>query len=254
MHPDKEPIDMFATHEPGYFRVGTAASGREATCATCCVRHLCLPCAGEAHSGARTVSRRIQVTRDRTLYSTDQAVEQSVYAVRYGSFKHCRQDRTGASKITGFSMSGDFLALDSIGLARHECTAVALEDSEVCEISYAAMREQALFFQRVISKSIFDMQAISLQLRRTTAEQRLAGFLLNMATRYGARGYSCTRYRLPMSRQDIAGYLNLTPESVSRLLRQFRQGHLISTDHREMVLLDPAALKALSVGATRHVA
>jgi CRP/FNR family transcriptional regulator len=57
-----------------------------------------------------------------------------------------------------------------------------------------------------------------------------------------------------MSRQDIAGYLNLTPESVSRLLRQFRQGQLIRTDHREMELLDPAALKALTVGATRQAA
>jgi CRP/FNR family transcriptional regulator len=177
-----------------------------------------------------------------------------VYAVRYGSFKHCRQDRTGARKITGFPMGGDFLALDSIGLARHECTALALEDSEVCEISYGAMREQAMFFQRIISQSIFNMQAISLQLRRTTAEQRLAGFLLNMATRYSARGYSCTRYRLPMSRQDIAAYLNLTPESVSRLLREFRQGHLIRTDHREMELLDPAALKVIIAGATSHAA
>lgn len=224
-----------------------AAPGRNAACATCRGRHFCLPQAGEASGRA---PRRIRVARGAALYCAGAPVGEQVYVVRYGSFKLTRSDRAGGRLILGFPGSGDFLALEAIGLARHDCSAVALEDSEVCEMSYASMREQPQFFQGIISHSIRDMQEVLLQQRRTTAEQRLAAFLLRQAAWHGARGYSEVRFALPMARQDLAAFLNLTPECLSRLLRRFSQLGLVAAGRHEVALLDRPGLEALAAPAS----
>jgi CRP/FNR family transcriptional regulator len=80
------------------------------------------------------------------------------------------------------------------------------------------------------------------------AEQRVAVFLVNLSARYAARGYSSTRFQLRMSREDIGNYLGLTIESISRLLSRFKKLGLVQVDRREVVLLEPARLKAMAAG------
>jgi CRP/FNR family transcriptional regulator len=71
----------------------------------------------------------------------------------------------------------------------------------------------------------------------------LAGFLLNLSARYGKLGLSTTHFNLPMSRADIANYLGLTGETISRLLSRFRDEGLISCQGREIQLLNLTALR-----------
>jgi CRP/FNR family transcriptional regulator len=80
------------------------------------------------------------------------------------------------------------------------------------------------------------------------AEQRFAVFLVNLAARYAARGYSSTSFQLRMSREDIGNYLGLTIESISRLLSRFRKQGLILVERRDITLLEPALLKAMAAG------
>ena len=64
-------------------------------------------------------------------------------------------------------------------------------------------------------------------------------------------GYSATRLHLPMARADIANYLGLAAETVSRVLRRFQQDGLIVIDRREMEILDPARLGVLAASVLR---
>ncbi|MEG0883583.1 MAG: cyclic nucleotide-binding domain-containing protein, partial [Janthinobacterium sp.] len=86
--------------------------------------------------------QRQWIRRNTSLYRSGDPVADYVFFIHAGSFKHYCTDETGARKITSFPARGDFLALDSIGLVRHTCTAVALEDSEVYAISHAILRQQ----------------------------------------------------------------------------------------------------------------
>ena len=79
-----------------------------------------------------------------------------------------------------------------------------------------------------------------------SADERLAAFLLGIADRFAARGYSSRVFRLAMSRTDIANYLRLAPETVSRVLRRLQRERLIRVAGREVELLDRAALAALA--------
>ena len=193
--------------------------------------------------------QRQWIRRNTSLYRSGDRVTDCVFFIHAGSFKHYRTDETGVGKITGFPARGDFLALDSIGLDRHACTAVALEDSEVYAVSCAVLRQQLTVLQRLLALSIREMRTSTVQLHHATAEQRLAAFLLDRAKRHSRLEGTPPRYRLPMSRCDIGNYLHLSPESVSRVMHQFKQTGLILLENRDIALLDAGALETLATAA-----
>jgi len=85
-----------------------------------------------------------------------------------------------------------------------------------------------------------------------TADQRMAAFLIGMSRRLAARGFSPNRFQLTMARTDIANYLRLAPETVSRVLRRFQADGLLRVDRRELELLDRVQLEALAAPVLRH--
>jgi CRP/FNR family transcriptional regulator len=200
------------------------------------------------------IGARRRLARDERLYTMGEPFR-NLYAVRYGHFKTCQVNAAGAQQVTGFQMAGELLGMDAISGERHQCDAVALEDSEVCEIPFARLEElfgqvPALLrhFHRIMSREITREQNVMLLLGNMRAGQRFAVFLVNLSARYAARGYSPTAFGLRMSREDIGNYLGLTIESVSRLLSRFRKQGWIDVDKREVRLLEPAKLKAIAAG------
>ena len=88
--------------------------------------------------------------------------------------------------------------------------------------------QQQLF--RLLSQ---DIGKAALLAGNYTADERMAAFLISLSRRYAARGFSANRFRLTMTRTDIANYLRLASESVSRVFRRFQDDGLIRVDRRE---------------------
>jgi CRP/FNR family transcriptional regulator len=228
-----------------------------AGCAACSMHQLCLPMGLDDEDIRRLdqiIGRRRRIPRDTTLYRMDDPFI-NLYAIRLGHFKTCQIDPGGEQQITGFQMAGELLGMDAISTDRHHCDAVALEDSEVCEIPFPRLEE--LFghiptllhhFHRMMSQEITREQNVMLLLGNMRAEQRFAVFLVNLGARYAARGYSSTSFQLRMSREDIGNYLGLTIESISRLLNKFKKQGWLKVSNREIELLDPVSLKAMAAG------
>jgi len=86
-----------------------------------------------------------------------------------------------------------------------------------------------------------------------SAEDRLAAFLLGLSRRYGSRGFRADRFTLTMSRADIANYLRLAPETVSRILRRFQDDKLVRVRGREVELLDAGRLEVAAAPVLREV-
>jgi CRP/FNR family transcriptional regulator len=225
-------------------------------CSSCSLHQLCLPTGlgdPEMHRLDRIVTRR-RVPRDSNLYRMGDPFT-NLYAIHLGHFKTHQLSTDGAEQVTGFQMAGELLGMDAISTDRHHCGAVALEDSEVCEIPFARLQELFIeipallrHFHRTMSQEITRDQSVMRLLGNMRAEQRFAVFLVNLSTRYVARGYSSTSFRLRMSREDIGNYLGLTIESISRLLAQFKRQGWLQVDKREIVILEPQTLKALAAG------
>lgn len=232
-------------------------SALRASCSTCSMHQLCLPMGlGENDMDRldQIIGRRRKVPRDGHLYRMNDPFT-NLYAIRLGHFKTCQVNAGGEQQITGFQMTGELLGMDAISTDRHHCDAIALEDSEVCEIPFQRLEE--LFgtmptllrhFHRMMSQEITREQSVMLLLGNMRAEQRFAAFLVNLASRYTTRGYSSTCFQLRMSREDIGNYLGLTIESISRLLSKFKKQELLKVNNRQIELLDLPTLKAMAAG------
>ena len=200
------------------------------------------------------VATRRKVRRKETLFASGERFT-ALYAIRTGVFKTQVTAEDGREQVTGFQMAGELLGMDAISADRHHCDAVALEDSEVCEIPFTNLEDlfgqvPALLrhFHRIMSQEITREQNVMLLLGNMRAEQRFAVFLVNLSARYAARGYAANSFQLRMSREEIGNYLGLTIESISRMLSRLKKQGLLRVANREIELLDLTRLRALAAG------
>lgn len=223
-----------------------------AACSGCQLRELCLPVGLEDQDLERLeglVGGRRRVARGQTLFQAGERFR-ALYAVRSGFFKTVVASEGGRAQVTGFQMAGELLGLDGIGSDHHACDAIALEDSQVCEIAYADLERithdlppLAHQFHRILSREIVRDQGVMLLLGRMTAEERVAAFLLNLSQRLQARGYAAQALRLRMTREEIGSYLGLSLETVSRTFSKLQDEGLLQVQQRELKLLDLPALR-----------
>jgi CRP/FNR family transcriptional regulator len=223
-------------------------------CSSCSLRHVCLPCEMPSADMTRfgeMASAKRRILRGAPLYHAGNAFE-SLHAVRSGAFKTVGVSRNGDEKVTGFHLAGELLGLEAISTGRHAYTAIALEDSEVCAIPFAALEkmsrvvptlQHSLF--RALSGDISRDQGLMLMLGSMSAEQRLAAFLLSLSRRYERLGYAASRFTLRMTREEIGNYLGLTLETVSRLFSRFQRDGLVGVQQREIELRNAARLREI---------
>lgn len=227
-------------------------------CSRCALRVICLPVGltlGEFHKiDQRLVSARRKVARGEKLFQVGDRFD-SVFAIWTGFFKTAIASKDGREQVTGFQMGGDLIGLDGIGSQRHEVDAVALEDSQVCVIPYAAfealsleVRSLQLQFHRLMSREIVRNQSVMLLLGSMHAEERLAMFLLDLTQQLQARGFSSSAIVLRMSREEIGSFLGLKLETVSRTFSKFQANGLLFVRHRQIQVTDPVGLKQLLDG------
>ena len=177
----------------------------------------------------------------------------ALYAIRLGTFKSLLLAEDGREQVVGYHMAADVLGLDAVGQHSHVSEAIALEDSEVCALAFAkldelAYREPSLRFAllRLMSRAAHLNQEMMLMLGSMRSEERLATFLLALAERFRRAGYSASEFMLRMTREEIASYLGLQLETVSRLFSRLHEHGLIQVQGRAVKLLDLPALKALA--------
>lgn len=223
-------------------------------CSSCNLKELCLPFGLTREELCRLdglVSARKRIRHGDPLYHTDQPFD-AIYAVRSGFFKTVLFNEDGREQVTGLHMSGELMGLDGIGNSIHRCSAVALEDSEVCVIPFAHLENLSReisglqhYFHQVMSREIVRDHGIMLLLGTMRAEERLAAFLLNLSQRFTARGYSADDFNLRMNREEIGSYLGMKLETVSRTFSRFQEFGLIAVHHKHIRILDIPGLNRL---------
>jgi len=223
-------------------------------CSTCSLQELCLPAGlstDEMKSFDKMIDRRRSLKRGDFLYRTGAALH-ALYAIRSGFMKSCVLHEDGREQVAGFHMMGDLMGMDAIGGSVHLCNAVALEDSEVCEIPLCNLESLSReipslqqHFHRIMSREIARDYGVMLLLGSMRAEERLAVFLLNLSQRFASRGYSSTEFHLRMTREEIGSYLGLKLETVSRTLSQLQSQGLIAVQNKHLRLLKMDSLREL---------
>ena len=180
----------------------------------------------------------------------------AIAAVRAGTVKTFVIDENGREQVLGFFLPGEVIGLNAIHSARYPCNAIALDTVVLCRFSFPAISTLATRLpglQQLLFKLLSqDIGKAALLAGDYSADERMAAFLVLLSRRFAARGFSATRYRLSMARTDIANYLRLAAETVSRVLRRMQDNGLIKVERREIVLSDLPKLEALARGLLRE--
>ncbi|MCK9916557.1 helix-turn-helix domain-containing protein [Microbacteriaceae bacterium K1510] len=206
-----------------------------------------------APAPANTLSNSIELmgapmpfARNAEIYGENEPAEY-LYKVISGTVRTYKVLNDGRRQIGAFYLPGDIFGLE-IG-EEHTFSAEAIVDCKILVIKRSALVSLASRDNEV-ARQLWTMTAGELQraqdhimLLIKTAQERVAGFLLEMARRSAAS----TEVDLPMSRQDIADYLGLTIETVSRTLTQLENAAAIAVPtSRRIVLRNRAALSRLN--------
>jgi CRP/FNR family transcriptional regulator len=231
------------------------------SCGHCSLAELCLP-AGlnqpEVEQLNRIIRRRRPVPRGDPVFQVGDP-SQSLYAVHSGCIKTCTPTADGHEQILGFHLPGELVGLDALENENHVCGAVALETVHVCELPLEQLEDMCHRLSalphrllRLIGREVTAGHAMLLLLGKRSAEERLATFLVNLASRFRQRGFSEKEFGLSMPRDDIANYLGLARETVSRLFTRFQADGLLSVQRRRVRIHDMQRLQTLATSAASN--
>jgi CRP/FNR family transcriptional regulator len=226
----------------------------ERVCAACQVRDqaLCSSLTDSELASLTAIGRHRHLSRGQTLVW---AGEEALVCANLlsGVLKLSATTSDGREQIVGLLYPADFVGRPYAGEAEH--TVTALTDAQLCVFPRRAFEEalenhvhmERLLLRRTLA-ALDDARARMLMLGRKTAEEKVAGFLLDMAGHLAGRDRQADGelidFELPLTRAQIADVLGLTIETVSRQLTRLKQAGLIALPAgRSVTIRDGAALE-----------
>jgi CRP/FNR family transcriptional regulator len=229
-----------AIHE-AHANAGAVNGAVGGDCAHCDVREIavCTALSGPELERLKAISVTKTYDTGETIFAAEEPTSITGTVIR-GTIKTYKLLSDGRQQIVGFLFPGDFIG--SVTHDANRCFAEALSPVELCVFPYAGIQRlihETPNLERQLLKLANDdldlAQEWMLLLGRKTAQERLATFLLLLADKATARGASNVNIDLPMNRTEIADYLGLTIETVSRQFSKLRSAGLIGVENNHQV-------------------
>lgn len=195
-----------------------------------------------------TMGVSMPFARNMEIYGENESADY-LYKVVSGVVRTYKLLNDGRRQVGSFYLPGDIFGLEIGG--EHASSAEAVAVSKIQVIKRSAVIALA-GRDKEVARQLWSLTATELRraqdhimLLLKTAQERVAGFLLEMAE----RNLGASEFDLPMSRQDIADYLGLTVETVCRTLSQLKRSELIELPtHGHIVIQDRRELEELAAG------
>ncbi len=174
----------------------------------------------------------------------------SLYALTTGSAKEvCLSG--DEEQILGFKLKGELTGQNAIATGVYSHTLIALEDSTLCILPYDNLTKSASSLPSIstqIIKLFADDSYHESQIRKSlatakSAENKVRAFIYNIASRFKDRNLTYREIKLSMSRKEIADYLGITKETLSRSLTSLQNKVLIEISGKNIHIIDYDMLK-----------
>ena len=185
----------------------------------------------------------------------------AIYAVKTGSFKTFVVNPQGGEQIIDFHFAGELIGLEGLVDGTYPYSVKAMEAGAICRMDVSDLSplgERIIPFQHqlivALSKKTLQDLWIPQMMGSQSAEQRLAVFLISLSARFSSHDLPNIDFRLSMSRTEIANYLGLAVETVSRMFQRFHGQGLIGVRGRQVHLADMEGLRQLAGLAPRDLA
>lgn len=222
------------------------------TCDNCSAATLCLPMGLETEHLSRLntlVDEHLKIKKGDVFIHPGDPFKY-FYAVKEGALKSYVLDYEGREQIWGIYLIGELFGFEGVDSFLLPYYVQALEDTVICAIPYDLLMQfiqEVPTLQRQVLKLMSQRFVMDLGLPRNNSSlQRLASFLLTLSSRFQRQGLSATDLSLPLSRQEIANYLGLTLETVSRLFSRFKRDNILRVDGKQITIMSLRELQKLA--------
>lgn len=222
------------------------------SCNQCALSALCLTrdLAGpERERFDQMMRRHHRIERGEKLFFVGNKFK-SLYVLHSGSAKACIVSESGEEQVIGFYLAGELIGFDGLNNYTHSCSVELLESGSACELPIdeldelmGASKSLRRRFHTMIGNAFVEDHKMLLMLGKLSSEQRFAWFLLNLSDRFARLKASPTEFNLSMSRYDIANYLGLANETISRLIKRYSKEGIVEVNRRWVRILDIGKLR-----------
>lgn len=190
----------------------------------------------------RSIQKR--TTKKNQVIYRETELSRFIYAVRTGSLKAVTNSNQAEELVEAFYFSGDGLGLESLVSEQHDHTLISLEPVEYCAIPVEAIRDTAAqsaiaqaHLIRLLRKQVKSERFRTRLRSGSNSRNRVAAYLLDLQQRQSRARHGAISLRLTMSRHDIAAYLGLTVETVSRCFSNLQRDGLLRVRAKRVELL-----------------
>lgn len=226
-----------------------------ASCSQCALQKICFPKGlyrADIQLLEEIVDRKPSLAKGEMLFRAGDPFS-AVFAVKAGLIKVYTESEADGEVIHGFYLPGDVVGVDALAHNRYLFNAIALDVSNVCSIDLTQMHSLTskvpnlnMHLLNIMSNEIVEGRLHSELLSKKSAEQRVANFLWSMVVRFRDRGYHYKEFRLNILHKEMASYLNLTPETVSRVLTKLSKQGVMTWKKKEVEVFDMELLQSLA--------
>lgn len=225
-------------------------------CNHCAMEPVCLPIKTGTQSitlSDNYLSKRISTPPNSALFSKDEPLD-SIYAVTSGVFKITDTNESFEEQILGFRFPGELIGEDAIYPKKYAYNAIAIGNSSVCKVVVSDLMAcsnivsdlQFNLIELLNRQSYISQKEFRALISRKSAESLLAAFLINITQRKSQPDHVTDVLYLQISRDNIANFLGLRRETLSRIFTKLQKDQLIEIQGKNIRLLELEKLTLLA--------
>ncbi|PLW82585.1 hypothetical protein CWI75_08345 [Kineobactrum sediminis] len=193
----------------------------------------------------KSIAQPVRLAAGETLFRQNSPVT-GFHLLLEGCLKETHIDGNGHESVINFFYPNEFAGMDSLGKSFFDNTTEALVDSLICSIPGPCVKDKNAKSVPCLEHYVWTLMALQmtksksrlLASRNYNAAQKLADFLVTQAKKTMTGKLAASHLDLPMSRQDLANHLGMSPETLSRLFADFTSRGLVKTWHAQAHILD----------------
>ncbi|HCW54704.1 MAG TPA: Crp/Fnr family transcriptional regulator [Clostridium sp.] len=186
-----------------------------------------------------------------SLIFTEGSSANTLYFINEGKIKLYKYNKDGKEQIFHILTNGDFFGeLDLIKSSKYKFNAKAMDAAKICTLKKNEVKdivlknpEIALKLLESVGERLAAIENLAQNLSTNDVDARIAYLLLNLMDKYSEKLEGKKLIKLPLSREDMANYIGVTRETISRKLKKFEEeGFIKLIGTKKILVLDEEAL------------
>lgn len=180
----------------------------------------------------------------------------SIYNIRAGILKTEISHADGKHQVIKFNLPGELTGLDGLEDGHHHTEVTALMTSEICCFNYEQLLRASQMYpslsenlDRLMSSLLNEIQEHVFLLGGLNSIEKLSSFLLEFSNKMKMYGFSNQHFNLPMNREELASYLGITIETLSRSLTHLNKINILETSNKKIRILKMDELESIYINS-----